>query len=63
MSKSGDRDPDLSDEYDFSRGKRGVHHASASRGIRVHLVTDDEDRARMVGKPAKPRVSKPAKTR
>ena len=46
MSKPGDRDPELSDEYDFSRAKRGVHHASTSRGIRVHLVTDEADQTR-----------------
>lgn len=46
MSKTKLRDPDASAEYDFSRGKRGVHYERASKGMRVVIVTDEEDRAR-----------------
>lgn len=46
MSKAKVRDPDISDEYDFSRAKRGVYLGRVTKDSRVHVVTDDEDRAR-----------------
>jgi hypothetical protein len=46
MSKAKTRDPDIADEYDFSKAERGVYHERAKRGSKVHLVTDEEDRRR-----------------
>lgn len=46
MSKAKVRDPDIADEYDFSRAKRGVYFGRVSRESHVHLVTDEEDKAR-----------------
>lgn len=46
MSKAKTRDPDIAEEYDFSRGRRGVHYERAQKGMRVVHVTDDEDKAR-----------------
>jgi len=46
MSKAKLRDPDISEEHDFSRAKRGVYYERAMKGVRVHIVTDEEDKAR-----------------
>ncbi|MEO8510741.1 MAG: hypothetical protein ABI534_05815 [Chloroflexota bacterium] len=45
MSKPKIQDPDISEEYDFTRAKRGVHHEAASAGIRIVHVADAEDKA------------------
>ena len=40
-----DPDPDMADEYDFSKGKRGVYYEWYQSGKkRISLVTDEEDR-------------------
>ena len=42
-----DPDPDMADEYDFSKGKRGVYYDWYQSGKkRISLVTDEEDRLR-----------------
>ena len=42
-----DQDPEMADEYDFSKGKRGVYHEWYHSGKkRYSLVTDEEDRRR-----------------
>jgi len=42
-----DPDPDMADEYDFSKGKRGVYYEWYQSGKkRISLVTDEEDRLR-----------------
>lgn len=42
-----DKDPDMADEYDFSKGKRGVYYDWYHSGKkRFSLVTDEEDRRR-----------------
>jgi len=46
MSKAKTRDPNIADEYDFSKAERGVYYERAKRGSKVHLVTDEEDRRR-----------------
>ncbi|MGH2445508.1 MAG: hypothetical protein ACRDGD_05660 [Candidatus Limnocylindria bacterium] len=46
MSKVKARDPEVAEEYDFSKAKRGVHYERAMKGARVHIVSDEEDRAR-----------------
>jgi hypothetical protein len=41
------QDPDMADEYDFSKGKRGVYYEWYQSGkSRISLVTDEEDRRR-----------------
>jgi hypothetical protein len=49
MSKAKVRDPDLSEEYDFSRGKRGVYHGKVDKDSQVHLVPDQEGQVRKAG--------------
>ena len=55
MTKARHSDPDMADEYDFSGGRRVVYHERAKDGIRVSLVTDEEDELRRRADPsAKP---------
>jgi hypothetical protein len=58
MNKAKTRDPQISEEYDFSKGKRGVHHERAVKGTRVTLVTDEEDRLRQRDANSTPRRTK-----
>ena len=56
MSKAKARDPDIAEEYDFSRAKRGVYLDRVSRDARIHFVGDEEDKARqtrLAKRPAK----------
>lgn len=58
MSKAKVHDPEISDEYDFSKGKRGVYYQRAEKGIKISLSREqpgnlNPDRSRPVEKAGK----------
>ena len=55
MNAPSDPDLDMAAEYDFSNGRRGVHYDAAKRGMRVSIVSDEEDARRR--SPARPEES------
>lgn len=44
MSKAKVHDPEISEEYDFLKGKRGVYYQRAQRGINLSLSREQADK-------------------